>query len=256
MNDGELLPFGSDHKNMKRPYVVCHMMGTVDGRIRTERWSLSPAADQQYEAVHALHCADAWLCGRETFQRDFLEQKRSGTFPSKAKVPRGDFLAAAQVSSPQKRRPGARVYAIAVDAAGKLHWESSDMRGDELVVLTTENAPPGYLADLRAKSISYFLCGKNEINFASALQRLRRHFGIRKLMLEGGGTINGAMLTAGLIDELSLLICPFADGSRQQPTVFDAPEKLLGKKATALKLKSATMRPGQLVWLRYRFKKH
>jgi len=241
---------------MKRPYVVCHMMGTVDGRIQTERWSLTPAANQQYEAVHALHRADAWLCGRETFQRDFLEQKRAATFSSKTKVPRGDFIATSQVSSPQKRRPGSGVYAIAVDSAGKLHWESSDMRGDELVVLTTEKAPPGYLADLRAKSISYFICGKNEINFASALQRLHRHFGIRKIMLEGGGSINGALLAAGLIDELSSLICPFADGSQEQPTVFDAPEKLLGKKAAALRLKSATVRPGQIVWLRYHFKKH
>jgi riboflavin biosynthesis pyrimidine reductase len=142
-----------------------------------------------------------------------------------------------------------------VDAAGKLNWESSDMRGDELVVLTTGKAPSGYLAALRAKSISYFICGKNEINFASALLRLRRHFGIRKIMLEGGGSINGAFLAAGLIDELSLLICPFADGSQLQPTIFDAPEKLLGKNAVALTLKSVATRPGQVVWLRYRFKR-
>lgn len=243
-----------DHKKMKRPYVVCHMMGTVDGRIQTERWSLTPAADGQYEAVHALHRADAWLCGRETFQKDFLEQKRAAVFSSKPRIPGGDFIAASQVPSAKKSR-GSRNYAVAVDAAGKLNWESNDMRGDELVVLTTEKAPRGYLADLRAKSISYFLCGRSEVNFRPALGRLRQHFGIRKIMLEGGGSLNGALLAAGLIDELSLLICPFADGSQKQPTVFDAPEKLLGKKATALTLKSATVRPGRIVWLRYNFEK-
>lgn len=220
------------------------MMATVDGRIQTERWKLSPAADEQYEAVHALHRADAWLCGRETFQKDFLEQKRDATFP-RARVPQGDFVAA----YPPAKKP---VYAIAVDAGGKLRWESNDMRGDRLVVLTTEKAPAGYLADLRAKSISYFLCGASEVDFAAALRRLRRHFGIRKVMLEGGGRINGALLAAGLVDEISLLICPFADGSQELPTVFDADDNALKKHATRLRLMSVKQRPGQIVWLRYR----
>ena len=231
------------------------MMETVDGRIQTERWSLSSAAESQYEAVHALHKADAWMCGRQTFQVDFLEQAKDAGFSRKVKVPPGDFIAAGQTLRAFRPRKGAAaspVYAIAVDSSGKLRWDSQDMRGDRLVVLTTEKAPSGYLADLRAKSISYLICGKSEINFAAALGRLRKYFGIRKLMLEGGGSINGALLAAGLIDELSLLICPFADGSPSLPTVFDAPDSKLGKKATALRLMSAKARPGGVVWLRYR----
>lgn len=227
-------------------------MSTVDGRIQTERWSLTAAGEKQYEAVHALHRADAWLCGRETFQGDFLEQDRAEVFSQKAKVPAGDFIADAQVYSPKKRKSAAPVYAIAVDGSGKLHWESNDMRGDHLVVLTTAKAPSGYLADLRAKSISYLLCGKTEIDFASALKRLHLRFGIRKVMLEGGGTINGALLAAGVVDELSLLICPYADGSQALPTVFDVSEKALKKKATKLKLMDVKIRPGQIVWLRYK----
>jgi hypothetical protein len=67
------------------------MMGTVDGRIQTERWSLSPAGEKQYEAVHALHRADAWMCGRRTFQFDFMDQARDAAFSRKAKVPPGDY---------------------------------------------------------------------------------------------------------------------------------------------------------------------
>lgn len=228
------------------------MICSVDGRIRTERWSLSPAAEKQYEAVHAMHGADGWLCGRETLQSDFLEQKRDAKFSTKAKVAAGDFIAEPQVYSPKDRKLTEPVYALAVDGSGKLRWDSNEMRGDHLVVLTTEKAPSGYLADLRAKSISYLLCGKTEVNFASALQRLHRYFGIQKVMLEGGGKINGVLLAAGLVDEISLLICPFADGAKTLPTVFDAPHKLLKKKATALTLFSVKTRPGQIVWLRYR----
>lgn len=154
----------ADHIGMKRPYVVCHMMSTVDGRIQTGRWLLSAAAGEQYEAVHALHKADAWLCGRETFQGDFLEQKHAATFPRKTKVPRGDFIAGAQAST-IKTKKSARVYAIAVDGSGKLRWDSNDMRGDRLVVLTTKKAPTGYLADLRDKSVSYLVCGRTEIDW-------------------------------------------------------------------------------------------
>lgn len=229
------------------------MMGTVDGRILTERWSLSPAAEKQYEAVHALHRADAWMCGRETFQRDFLEQPRPATFPKKAVVPTGDFIAEVQ-RNPKKttgRKSARPAYAIAVDALGKLRWESNDMRGDRLVVLTSGQAPAGYLADLRAKSISYLIGGKSEVDFRPTLARLHRYFGIRKVMLEGGGGLNGSLLAAGLIDEISLLVCPFADGSREVPTVFDVPKARVKKKAAALRLTAVRARPGGVVWLRY-----
>jgi riboflavin biosynthesis pyrimidine reductase len=109
----------------------------------------------------------------------------------------------------------------------------------------------GYLADLRKKSISYLIAGKSEIDFAAALERLHRDFGIRKLMLEGGGGVNGSLLAAGLIDEISLLLCPFADGA-PAPTVFDLPKNRIGERATALRFMSAKPRPGGVVWLRYR----
>ncbi|HEY3756613.1 MAG TPA: hypothetical protein VGL42_10730 [Opitutaceae bacterium] len=70
------------------------MMATVDGRIQTDRWNLTPAAEKQYEAVHALHRAGAWLCGRETFQGDFMEQKGNARWGGKARVPSGDFIGA------------------------------------------------------------------------------------------------------------------------------------------------------------------
>jgi riboflavin biosynthesis pyrimidine reductase len=228
------------------------MMGTIDGRIKTERWSLSPAAEKQYEAVHALHQADAWMCGRETFQSDFLEQPRDAKFPRSGKVPAGDFIVPEQTARPKNRRAAKPVFAIAVDSSGKLRWESNVMRGDRFIVLTTGKAPAGYLADLRAKSISYLIGGRNDIDFASVLARLRKHFGIRKLMLEGGGSINGALLAAGLIDEISLLVCPYADGAPSLPTVFDAPEPKRGAPATRLKLMRLERRPGEVVWLRYR----
>jgi riboflavin biosynthesis pyrimidine reductase len=166
-------------------------------------------------------------------------------------VPPGDFIAP-EPSAHQRRRGKAPVYAIAVDPTGKIRWESNDMRGDWLVVLTTAKAPAGYLADLRKKSISYLLAGRDRIDFASALERLARHFGIRKLMLEGGGSLNGSLLAAGLVDEISLLVCPYADGLAGAPSVFDCVPAKPTTPATALRLMAVRKRPGGVVWLRYR----
>src|SRR5271165_5148135 len=53
--------------------------------------------------------------------------------------------------------------------------------------------------------------GKSSIDLTDAVNQLGEHFGIRTLLLEGGGHINGAFLEADLIDEVSLLVVPGID---------------------------------------------
>jgi len=69
---------------------------------------------------------------------------------------------------------------------------------------------------------------------------LGKHFGIRRLLLGGGGHINNALLQADLVDEVSLLLVPGIDGRREVPAVFDVnPAR---KAAVPLKLKSIERR--------------
>ena len=79
-------------------------------------------------------------------------------------------------------------------------------------------------------------------------------FGIRKLLLEGGGKINGSFLAAKLIDELSILVAPVADGSVGTPSLFDVVDGRAdtGRTPAALKLLSMEKRAGGIVWLRYK----
>jgi len=92
--------------------------------------------------------------------------------------------------------------------------------------------------------------GRDRIDVPAVLRKLRARLGIRRLLLEGGGKINGSFLAAGAIDEVSVLIAPVADGGVGAPTLFDAP----GQRATPrrLKLVSIERRRSDLVWLRYR----
>lgn len=60
--------------------------------------------------------------------------------------------------------------------------------------------------------MSYLIAGTASIDLPLALEKIHTRLGVRTLMLEGGGGINGALLAAGLIDEVSLLIAPVASG--------------------------------------------
>jgi riboflavin biosynthesis pyrimidine reductase len=87
-----------------------------------------------------------------------------------------------------------------------------------------------------------------------ALEILNRELGIERLLLEGGGGSNGAFLRAGLIDEISLAICPAVDGAKGAPSIFDSSDRDGGVSApiTSMRLASTEVLEGGVVWLRYR----
>ncbi|PRR89502.1 dihydrofolate reductase family protein [Bacillus atrophaeus] len=57
--------------------------------------------------------------------------------------------------------------------------------------------------------------------FTVVVKKLKNLFSIDKLMLEGGGFLNGSFLNEGLIDELSLILVPIADGTSNSVTLFE-----------------------------------
>jgi 5-amino-6-(5-phosphoribosylamino)uracil reductase len=75
---------------------------------------------------------------------------------------------------------------------------------------------------LRIKPISYIVSGDPSVDLVHAVNLLGEHFGIRTLLLEGGGRINAAFLPAYLIDEVSLLVAPGIDGRHDIPAVLTA----------------------------------
>jgi 2,5-diamino-6-(ribosylamino)-4(3H)-pyrimidinone 5'-phosphate reductase len=102
---------------------------------------------------------------------------------------------------------------------------------------------------LRHTGISYVVSGEGAVNLVQAVNLLGEHFGIRRLLLEGGGHINGAFLEAGLVDEVSVLIAPGIDGRHNIPAVFDGVNPTRGK-AVPLRLKSVERRESDTLWIR------
>lgn len=222
-----------------RPYIICHMLSSVDGKIDGRALD-TVTGKGEYEMTGAKLNGDAWICGRTTMQLHFAEKK---SFVSASNTPAGPqpvFVA---------RRAGS--YAISVDTRGKLRWRKSDLYGDHLICVVSEQAPIDYLAMLRKNGISYIVSGKSSVDLPKAVDKLRKHFGIRTLLLEGGGHINGAFLEAGLVDELSLLLVPGIDGRHDIPAVFDG-VNTLRHNAVSLKLKSVERRKRGALWIRYK----
>jgi len=224
-----------------RPRVICHMMTSLDGRIVTTGWPLTPEGRRQYELVHASYEPDGWLCGRVTME-PFAKRMRSDAEVARehaGSAPREDFRAPGDFDS----------FAVAVDPSGRLAWESNDIDGDHVVTILSERVSDEYLAFLRERGVSYVLAGADEIDFQLALEKVRARFGVRTLMLEGGGKINAALLRAGLIDEVSVLVAPVADGREGTPALFDIDARAAAPRRLALE--AIERRSDDMLWLRY-----
>jgi len=214
------------------------MMPSIDGRIVTRRWNLENVTGA-YEKTAATFDADAWIIGRISME-PYAGKARAPARKKGGPIVRKDFVAAHDATS----------YAIAIDPSGKLRWTANNIDGEHVIAVLTESVPDDYLAFLQSKGVSYVFGGKSRIDLRKVLRTLRARFGIRKLLLEGGGTINGSFLAANLIDELSVLIAPVADGSVGTPTLFDVANRR--SHARKLKLIAVQKLAGNIVWLRYR----
>ena len=227
-----------------RPYTVCHMTTSVDGRIKVRRWGVD--ADAHYERVHGALEGDAWMCGRVTMQgyADSADPLPAAPADDGAPVPREDHVATRDAGG----------YAVALDARGKLDWGArNDITGDHIIVVLTEAVPDAHLRALRAGGQSYLFAGAHEVDFALALRKLKALFGIGRLLVEGGGHINGSMLKAGVIDELSLLLAPAVDGISGTPSLFEiagGDADSMGKRRK-LDLTACERFEDGTLWLRY-----
>lgn len=227
-----------------KPYVLVHMATSIDGRTIPGRWRPERAnATSDYDRVHSQLGGDAWLVGRTT----------GAEFAKRDAYPRETDQSFAR--EPWFTLRDAKAYGVVLDGHGKIAWGRSDIGGDPIVVVLTEQVADAHLAGLRADGVSYVFAGKSELDIPHALETLNRELGVKRLLLEGGGITNGAFPRAGLVDEVSLLVCPFVDGAPGVPCLFDAARGEEGLRASVvqrIELMSSEVLDGGAVWLRYR----
>lgn len=227
-----------------RPYIICHMVTSIDGKVTGEflsRPECAGACDVYYE-INRDYKADAFACGRITMEGSFtggFEPDLSAY--ANADVPEGDYVAESH----------AGFFAVAFDRHGRLGWTASRIVDDDpgygdahIIEVVLEDAPREYLAYLRDVGVSYVFAGNGEMDLPQALDKLRELFGIRRLLLEGGSVINGAFIREGVVDELSLVVAPLIGGAGDKP-LFD------GSTVVDFELKETKVCDGGVVWMNY-----
>ncbi len=226
-----------------RPYIICHMCTSIDGKILGQRWGRLPRVGDSgklFETTAASFGIGAWLVGNTTMKEFAGPPMRLP--PASGPVDRKDHVA----------DPTARRFAIGADAKGVLRFHEPEVNGDHIVVLVSEQVSDAYLAHLRAAGVSYLFCGRKHVDVRRATRKIGGRLGLRKLMLEGGGIFNGSALAAGEIDEISQVIVPIADGGAGITSEFDIPGPRPRMAAARLRLLQHRTLPGGFVWLRYR----
>lgn len=222
---------------MKRPFIVCHMMSSVDGRIDCAMTEKLAGVEEYYSTLAELN-APATVSGRVTAQ---LEMASGGEFGGEGEA-LGREAYAKNAESDE--------YEIVADTRGSLLWDDGET---PRLILTSENVRKDYLEYLNGKHISWIACGKEGIDLARACEILYSEFGVERMAVVGGGRINAGFLKAGLLDEVSLLIGPGIDGRGGMTAVFDGlPEN---SDVYALKLESVKTYASGAVWIRYSVKK-
>ncbi|MDQ3932075.1 MAG: dihydrofolate reductase family protein [Actinomycetota bacterium] len=177
-----------------RPYLYLDMVASVDGAAtaggRTAR--LSGEADSLAFSRLREWC-DAILVGASTVRIEDYGPPRPSAAARARRVARG---------LPEAPRIVVVTASCSLNPAGRLFSDPSRRP----LVVTTEEGHAERLAGL-ADVADVLQVGTGSVDLASALSQLYRR-GVRRVLCEGGPSLNAGLFSAGLVDELFLTISP------------------------------------------------
>ncbi|MBI3882606.1 MAG: dihydrofolate reductase family protein [Verrucomicrobia bacterium] len=215
---------------------------TADGKIATANRRVSTfGSARDLEHLYGLRAtADAILCGARTVELNRTTLGAGGEKFQRLRARRGLAKNALRlvVSGSGSISPKAHIFTT--------HFAP-------LIVLTTKRAAKAKLCRLAKLADLVCVGGRTRVDWPSVLRWLRGHFNVRRLLVEGGGELNGELFRLGLVDELHLTVCPKIAGGRNAPTIADGEGALTLAEAGRFELKRMK-RAGDEMFLVYRRK--
>jgi len=187
----------------ERPYVLLSCGVSIDGYMDSaaeERLLLSNDAD--FDRVDAVRAAcDAILVGAGTVRRD------NPRLMVRSQARRDERVARGLPPTPLK---------VTVTSRGELDpttrfFATGDI--DKLVYCASSAMDK---TQERLGEVATVVDGGEPVDFARMVADLHAR-GVDRLMVEGGGIVHTQFLTAGLVDELHLVIAPFFVGDSRAP---------------------------------------
>ncbi len=210
-----------------RPFVLINMAMTADGKIATANRAVATFGSARDHA-HLLSLratADAVLCGARTADSQPIDLGPGPVRYRRMRVRRG--LAEYNLR-------------VVASGAGTLSPDAALFKRQfsPVLVITTSRADAARLRRLRSLADAMVVCGRERIDWEKALSWLSRKWRVRRLLCEGGGELNSALISAGLVDELHLTISPLVFGGARAPTIADGSGALTLASAAAFRLRS------------------
>jgi len=208
-----------------RPYVILSAAITLDGKlgVKNKRTKLSSKNDKI--RVHKLRSkVDAIIIGNNTVRLD------------------NPLLT---VRHTQGKNP----VRIILDSSGTIKSNSKIIQTCNkipTIIAVSELISEKNLQRLRKFSLEIIVCGKNNVDISKLLGILLKN-GIKKILLEGGGTVNWSFIKRNLIDEAIITLTPYILGGKDSVSLVEG----IGFKnldvSTKLKLKKVQKNKNELV---------
>lgn len=188
-----------------RPYVIINVAASADGKIDAhERRGAAISSERDRERVDELRASvDAVMVGSRTLHD---EDPRLTV--------RSEAWRAARVARGEPPNPAKVAIASHLDLDPECRFLTS---GPARVILFV----PCGVSDISLPAdVELHVVGDERVDLAEAMAVLTR-LGIRRVLVEGGGTINFELLRLRLVDELHVFVAPLVFGGATSPTLAD-----------------------------------
>jgi 2,5-diamino-6-(ribosylamino)-4(3H)-pyrimidinone 5'-phosphate reductase len=218
-----------------RPHVVIHIETSVDGRIT----GFEPDMALFYELIPRW-AEDATLAGADTML----------AAPDQIPPETEEDLV-----PPEVREDDTRPLLVIPDSRGRVRVWHAFRRWPfwrRFVALVAESTPRDYLEYLAERHVDYVVVGEDRVDLGKALEELASRYGVTTVRVDSGGALNGALLRAGLVDEVSVLHAPVLVGGKAPTTIFTEVDGGGEHGTVKLQLEHVGKLRDDVVWTRYR----
>lgn len=236
--EGVTLPDGS-----KRPYLYFNMVASVDGKtttIKRNAVGLGSPVDQHLMRRLRL-AADAILVGAETFRRDaFVPNTRPALLGERSRY------------FPDAPHP----LGITLSRDGNLPLDKKFFAAEpsRRVIFLHRDAPPDRVEALAERARIFLLDtdAEGQADLRQMLSIIYEKLGVRRLLCEGGPSLNYALISRGFGDEFFWTLAPKIVGGRENSTLVAGSGKGLPlEQLVRLRLLSIYEKDSEL-FMRYR----
>ncbi len=208
-----------------RPHVILSAAISVDGKIATKTGDSNLSSKIDKIRVHKLRSkVDAILIGQNTLRRD-------------------DPILSVRYAK------GRNPIRIILDSRGKISSKSKIIKTCNkipTILAVSKNISNKNLQRLKKYPLEIIIAGENKVNLKQLLKQLEKRK-IKKLLLEGGGTVNWEFIKQGLFDEIIVTVTPFLIGGTKSISLVQGLGFSKISKSTKLKLKKIKQQQNELV---------